>query len=281
MPKERRDAIIQEIQGISGLKTEREELNRLVYPLSTDPPIQVLQPPREDSMKCQERDCQGRPCQYIACQVQNMQKHYRTKHTWVNEVKKGQPRKNGVVQVPWRTRVHCQHFFICGPGTQHFEVTPPARSQAIPPGDSGFAAAKQELAVALKRADKEEHCQIKEPKESCEPNPWLRQVGWASHLAGLDRKEMQELVEDITEDKPELAVLCKAFDWMIQGTQFNAVKEVVRLHALFEANKKEVDKKPSMPFESWMDITTVKKYTKVWKTLLCYVFWAEDNKPDN
>jgi hypothetical protein len=68
---------------------------------------------------------------------------------------------------------------------------------------------------------------------------------------------------------------------MIQDAQFNAVKEVVGLHALFEANKKEVDKKPSMPFESWMDITTVKKYTKVWKALLCYVFRAENRPPEN
>jgi hypothetical protein len=62
MPKERRDVIIQEIQGIPGLKTEREELNRLVYPPSTDPPIQVLRPPRDDRIKCQERDHRGRPC---------------------------------------------------------------------------------------------------------------------------------------------------------------------------------------------------------------------------
>jgi hypothetical protein len=41
------------------------------------------------------------------------------------------------------------------------------------------------------------------------------------------------------------------------------VKEVVGLYVLFEANKKEVDKKPSIPFESWIDIITVKKYTKV------------------
>lgn len=52
------------------------------------------------------------------------------------------------------------------------------------------------------------------------------------------------------------------------------------MHALFKANKKEVDKKPSMLFKSWMDITTVKKYTKVWKALLCYVFQAKDQPPE-
>jgi superfamily II DNA helicase RecQ len=91
---------------------------------------------------------------------------------------------------------------------------------------------------------------------------------------------MRKLVSGVGDNEPELAVLCTGFDWMIQDAQFNVVKEVVGLHALFEANKKEVDKKPSMPFESWMDITTVKKYTKVWRALLCYVFRAKEQEPD-
>ena len=67
---------------------------------------------------------------------------------------------------------------------------------------------------------------------------------------------------------------------MIQDAQFNAVKEVVGIHALVEVNKKEVDKKPNMLFESWMDITTVKAYTEVWKRLLCFIFRAEDDNED-
>src|ERR1700704_2155336 len=47
MPKENRDVIIQEIQGIPGLQTERKELNRLVFPSPRATPIPVLQPPRE------------------------------------------------------------------------------------------------------------------------------------------------------------------------------------------------------------------------------------------
>jgi RecQ family ATP-dependent DNA helicase len=280
MPKANRYSIVQEIQRIPGLQTERDELNRLVFPSPSDPPIPVLQPPRTDGLKCQERNSQGVPCHYIACQVQNMQKHYRIEHKWVNGAKTGRPRKSRVVAVPWRSGVHCQHFFVRGPGAQYFEVAPQAGPQPIPSGDSGFAAAKQELAAALERANEEERRRVTEAEESREPNPWLRRVGWASHLAGLDRQEVRKLVGDAGADEPDLEVMCRGFDWMIQDAQFNAVKEVVGLHALFEANKKEVDKKPSMPFESWMDITTVKKYTKVWKALLCYVFRAEDQPPE-
>ncbi|KAL3420487.1 hypothetical protein PVAG01_08986 [Phlyctema vagabunda] len=143
--------------------------------------------------------------------------------------------------------------------------------------ESGFIAAKQRLSVVLKVAEEKERKQIIEPDEGREPNPWLRRVGWVPHLASLDRDEVRELVEPVEGDEVELQVVYKAFDWMIQGAQFHAVKEVVGIHALFEVNKKEVDKKPHMPFDSWISITTVKTYTDVWKTLLYYVLRAEDD----
>ena len=56
------------------------------------------------------------------------------------------------------------------------------------------------------------------------------------------------------------------------------VQEVVSQAALFEANRKEANVEPQKPFDSWMDITTVKSYTHVWKQVLCYVFRAEDEE---
>lgn len=55
---------------------------------------------------------------------------------------------------------------------------------------------------------------------------------------------------------------------------------MVGLAVLFEANKKEVDKEANMPFDSWMDVTTVKRYTEVCKELLCFIFPAEHDEPD-
>ncbi|KAL5316176.1 hypothetical protein ACEPPN_017054 [Leptodophora sp. 'Broadleaf-Isolate-01'] len=39
---------------------------------------------------------------------------------------------------------------------------------------------------------------------------------------------------------------------------------------------KEVEKETNMPFDSWMDITTIELYVEVWKQLLLFVFRAED-----
>ena len=49
------------------------------------------------------------------------------------------------------------------------------------------------------------------------------------------------------EGGPHLAILCTAFEWSIQDAHYHAVREVVGLHTLFEANKKEVDKETYMP----------------------------------
>ena len=54
---------------------------------------------------------------------------------------------------------------------------------------------------------------------------------------------------------------------------------MVGLEALFKANWKEVDKDVRMPFDSWMNITTVKAYTEVYKQLLRYIFWSKDIEP--
>jgi len=67
---------------------------------------------------------------------------------------------------------------------------------------------------------------------------------------------------------------------MIQDAQYHAVREVVGQQAMFEANKKELNKETTMLFDSWMDITTIEQYTRVWWQLLQYMFRAEDNKPD-
>ena len=119
------------------------------------------------------------------------------------------------------------------------------------------------MEAALRKAEQEERRVIKEAEEAREPNPWLRRVGWAAHLAGLDRTELREWIEMPDEEEPSLEILCRAFDWMIQDAQYVTVQEVVSQAALFEANQKEANVKPQKPFNSWIDITTVKSYTYV------------------
>jgi hypothetical protein len=54
----------------------------------------------------------------------------------------------------------------------------------------------------------------------------------------------------------------------------------VGLEALFEANRKEIDKEIQMPFDSWMDITTIMRYTEVCRQLMCYIFRSKSIEPE-
>ncbi|KFZ13427.1 hypothetical protein V502_06621 [Pseudogymnoascus sp. VKM F-4520 (FW-2644)] len=109
-----------------------------------------------------------------------------------------------------------------------------------------FKAAKQEMQCAFEKAEEEENCQIKETNEAKELSPWLRQF-----VEPVDEKE-----------EPYLAIMCTAFKWLIQDAQHYAVQDVVGIHTLFEANKKEVEKETNMLFDSWMDITTIEQYVE-------------------
>ncbi|KFZ20112.1 hypothetical protein V501_00293 [Pseudogymnoascus sp. VKM F-4519 (FW-2642)] len=84
-------------------------------------------------------------------------------------------------------------------------------------------AAKKEMQRAFEKAEAEENRKIKETDEAKEPSPWLRRVGCIPHLAGIDRKEVREYVEPVDEkDEPHLAIMCTAFEWLIQDAQHHA-----------------------------------------------------------
>ena len=95
-------------------------------------------------------------------------------------------------------------------------------------------------------------------------------------MASLDKTELQEWIEMPNKEEPDLEILYKVFDWIIQDVQYTTMQEVVSQAVLFKANRKEANVEPQKPFDSWMDITTIQSYTRVWKQLLCYIFRAED-----
>ena len=217
-----------------------------------------------------------------------MQEHCGVVHQWKNKESRGRPKKDRIGQipsVPWRTGVHCQRFFKQGHKSQYFEVQPvstgPPPTPRIASRKSQLEAAKKEIERAFAKAEEEEARQIKETDEAKEPNAWLRRVGCVGHLASVDRKKVRTFVAPVNPEKePGLAILDTAFEWLIQDAQYHAVRGVVGLQALFEANKKEVEKETNMPFDSWIGITTIERYVEVWKQLLLFVFRAEEVRED-
>ena len=162
-------------------------------------------------MQCQLQDKAQRPCRFIICNEDEIRKHCRKKHGWENK-QKGRPKAGTKQDFPWRARVHCQHFFVRGPGAQFFEVQAAESSPVMPSGDVDLDTAKTALKQAMQQAEEEARRQITEPEEAREPNPWLRRMGWVEHLGALDLKELRALVAPVKDDEPELDVLCRAFD---------------------------------------------------------------------
>lgn len=70
----------------------------------------------------------------------------------------------------------------------------------------------------------------------------VRSSGMGHSLGGIRLEELRELVEPAGKDKPELQVLCRAFEWLIQDACHITVRSIGGQNALFEANKKEADK---------------------------------------
>ncbi|KAM3067150.1 hypothetical protein ACMFMG_011704 [Clarireedia jacksonii] len=101
-------------------------------------------------------------------------------------------------------------------GIDEEEVRAVEASPAIPSGDVERDAAKTALQQTMQQTEEEARRQITEPEESREPNPWLRRVGSVEHLRAFDGKELRALVAPVRDDEPELEVLCKAFDRLIQ-----------------------------------------------------------------
>ena len=208
--KEERNRINAAVRGIQGLIYRKSELNKLSFPSSHQPPISQLQSPRHDGMQCQFHNSEGRACQYISCQRQKIREHCYKAHHWKNPSGRGRPEAGRVTDVPWRSGVHCQHFFVRGEGAQFFEVAPIdiRLSEANTSSNTRFEAAKHDFEQAIERAAEEKRQQITEPEENKEPNAWLNRIGCVSHLKEFDRKVLRAFMAPVDkEEEPELLVL--------------------------------------------------------------------------
>ena len=282
--KATRDRIKKEVAQIEGLIPNAEALAQYPFPFPpvTTKPIPALAQPK-DAIRCRF-EVEDRECGYMCCSLQQIRNHCTDVHQWKSNEQGGRPRKvnpRPSPEVPWQTGIHCQRFFPQGPKSQYFEVQPiptgPPPTARLASRTDQFEAAKKEIQQAFAKAEEEEARQIKETDEAKEPNSWLKRVGCVGHLASVDRKKVRTFVAPVNPEKePGLAILDTAFEWLIQDAQYHAVRGVVGLQALFEANKKEVEKETNMPFDSWMDITTIERYVEVWKQLLLFVFRAEE-----
>ncbi|RTE68021.1 hypothetical protein BHE90_017602 [Fusarium euwallaceae] len=118
IPAPARRVIIQAIQAIPGIIQDQAGLRDFQFPAPTTKPVPFIAPARDDGIGCDR-------CPFVIRTVQGIQKHYRESHGWANDWKKGgdvAKRAGKVRQVPWRTGVRYQRFFVRRAASRWFEV---------------------------------------------------------------------------------------------------------------------------------------------------------------
>src|SRR5205814_8344523 len=192
---ERRRAIEQEVEQIPGIIRSQADLLAFQFPSPDASPIQVLGKPATDGLKCRE-------CPYIARQVCKIQEHCRKQHGWQNERRRGRVRAELAAverQLPWTEGVYCQRLFRSRYASGWFEVR--QEMEEGPEEDMDPRVRRIfESQLAGFAADEE---MIRAAEEKLEPNLWLRRVGWAVHLQGLDRDRLRESIKSIEKDEDE------------------------------------------------------------------------------
>ncbi|KAK3304929.1 uncharacterized protein B0T15DRAFT_495343 [Chaetomium strumarium] len=205
------------IAGIPDIAHDQEELRSFRFPPPTVAPIPFIAPPEADGVRCDR-------CGFVVRTVAGMRRHCRKEHGWVSSWAKGgdvAKRAKEERPVPWTTGVRCQRLFRSRAASGWFE-----NRRRVEPGD-----------------------------EKTEPNAWLDTVGWAAHLAGLDRDRLRGSVAPIGEDEAVLRHMWESMERVARRAQAAVLKR--RGHAvLFVINKKDVHVKPTRPFDGRMEDDT-------------------------
>lgn len=146
---------------------------------------------------------------------------------------------------------------------------------------------------------------VEDPEEGkLEPNPWLRRVGWAAHLAGFDPAVLRGMASLVAGDGwPASAgqgvaaarAAAAANDvWLLQlawestsrtigAAQAACEYEAAGAAVLFEVNRKTVGEKPHKPFDGRLELRTTERYANLWKRIVAYLLrsqaWPASNRP--
>jgi superfamily II DNA helicase RecQ len=273
-----RREIANQVQNIAGIIENQRGLSTWPKPPPTIDPIPFIQVPATDKLGCSEEGCL-----YVTGTARGMQGHYRREHGWSNPRGRGRRSRSQPIdptEVPWRAGVQSQRLFRNGPASGWFEV-----GFGAPVSQTSDEAAAMEQAVrAMEQqqqrfAEEDKEC-IKAAEAKTDANAWLDHVGWSSHLEGFDPEAMSQLVDPVGEQEHVLQLMQEGLVRVMNRARTIATPKTVGGQALFEVQRKEVDKKPRRPFDNRVEEDTWARYTAVWVKLVCYIYRAENMDDD-
>ncbi|KAK4206214.1 hypothetical protein QBC37DRAFT_445140 [Rhypophila decipiens] len=278
-----RSRIARLVEEIPGIIPNQAGLCGFSYPPATTEPIPFIAAPEIDGIRCDE-------CGFATRTVRGIQGHCREEHGCENDWKKGgnvAKRARQDRALPWTTGIQCQRFFRSRVASQWFEVGRGSQVAVVAVVSASEETVEQRItqihkAQAKKLEEKKQQI-IQAGDEKAEPNPWLRRVGWAEHLQGLDRERLRESMGPIGEDEATLQRMWDSLGRVMDQARAAAVPIRVGHAVLFEVNRKEAHMKATKPFDSRMEDDTWIRYREVMRKLLCFIQrtqdWEDEARP--
>ncbi|TKW60305.1 MAG: DUF3505 domain-containing protein [Blastochloris viridis] len=160
---------------------------------------------------------------------------------------------------------------------------PCSEALSLPEAKAAFEA--QALAIRSKEAEA-----IEQLNDFTAPNPWLRRLGSARHLANFSGEKdfLRDLLslnltltKESLEETSELACffLLRAFEELIQEAISLIASNEIPLNALFEVNRQDASQPAKKPFSYRYKKATQDRYAIVAKQLLVYTFRCLNLEP--
>ena len=274
-----RQDIASAVQKLPTIFQTQSDLEGFPFPLPTVVAHSQLREYKNDGLACKS-------CGYISRYLQQMQNHQRAEHGWIN------PRDRGRVNIattllyqqalPWRTNVACQRFFRSRAASNWFEVAPATKSTIITSGISVDALVESYINQAQKE-DTDRYRLVDGSSRSLDDESvWVREMGWARHLNGIDTKAEFALSALPKSDSNRQKLVdgpIKAMELRLSRLTASLEREIARGCRRIDAVPNEVlrwlagidpSKPAGKPFCVKEELSTVQFYINCWKRYLCY-----------
>lgn len=289
-----RDQITKYVDQLQNIAYRHEDVQ---YPVFEEEAIPELGPALEGCFQCKE-------CGSFRESKKGIEKHCREEHGWTSDKSRGgrggfrsKPARNQ----PFTEGHYCQRFFKFRQWTRLFKVIATTQRAQKENHDAQTESRAEKLAdevadgLKSKLREVHRHRKVNISDVRSEMDPWLDHTSWAHHLAGFEKEELRASLnaapkadaddhgtEVIDEEENAIERACSATGRVIKKAMDVSSPRTIPRSALHYVNRKETGAANNeTPFYSKHEASTKKKYSRVWISLLRYLWRSQtwEKKP--
>jgi hypothetical protein len=260
--------------------------NLKTWPSPTSPPYSPRLPalPVYYALYCTFPDpTTSTRCAFMQRRRDEMVAHCRSKHEWINSIKRGRApldKAMGVHKQPWEMNVPCQRLRQTGVGAELCRVIadecqPQATAEAPSKAaqDKTWAQLEAELDILHAGSTSQTLAFLNaNARYPVHMSKWLEKTGWPAYLEGKDLRSVARLLARPTTAESRLTALLQAFDELTDQVRRSILKEEVNTFALPRLNSFVSARSYRKPLQIKLLESTYKRYKTYWHHLLIHVY---------